>query len=118
MLKKLATIYALLHACCAFANVDANLATLAELDTVKGIGPELSQRIVAQRHKAIFIDWSDLINRVHGIGNASAAKLSAQGLRVNGKAFPGGSGPEVSSLPTSAPAALEKPDKSPLFTRP
>ena len=33
------------------------------------------------------MDWADLIRRVKGIGMGNAAKLSAQGLRVNGAAF-------------------------------
>lgn len=112
MLKKLLTLPALLCAVCAFAQVDANQATLAELDAVKGIGPELSQRILAQRNKAIFLDWPDLIGRVHGLGNASAAKFSANGLTVNGKAFAGASGPAKASGSTAAVDPLEKPHKS------
>lgn len=89
MLKKILTITALLYAACAFAAVDANQATQAELDAIKGIGPALSQRIVSQRKKAAFVDWADLIERVHGVGNTSAARFSAEGLTVNGKHFPG-----------------------------
>ena len=106
MLKKLLTICAMLCASCAFADVDANLATLAELDAVKGMGPALSQRILAQRDRAPFIDWADLMHRVHGIGNASAAKFSAQGLNVNGKPL----APLPTQVPVSSPEALEKPD--------
>lgn len=118
MLKKFLTISALLYAACAFANVDANQATLAELDAVKGIGPAISQRIIAQRHKAAFVDWSDLIGRVHGLGNATAAKYSAAGLTVNGKAFPGASVPAPGKVPASAASSLEKPDKGMPSTRP
>ena len=89
MLKKILTMTALLYAACAFAAVDANQATQAELDAIKGIGPALSQRIVSQRKKAAFVDWADLIERVHGVGNTSAARFSAEGLTVNGKHFPG-----------------------------
>ncbi|WP_159915588.1 helix-hairpin-helix domain-containing protein [Pantoea sp. 18069] len=112
MLKKILTISALLYAACAFAGVEANHATQSELDTVKGIGPALSQRIVSQRQKAAFVDWADLINRVHGIGNASAAKLSAEGLTVNGKNYQGGPalqgriappGPALKAPPPASP---------------
>ncbi|MET1116023.1 MAG: helix-hairpin-helix domain-containing protein [Comamonas sp.] len=118
MLKKILTISALLYGCLAFADIDANQATLAELDAVKGIGPALSQRILAQRHRAIFIDWPDLIDRVHGIGNTSASKFSAEGLTVNGKSFPGSSAPAPDRLPASTAAALEKPDRGAPFTPP
>lgn len=104
MLKKILTISALLCAACAFAGVDANQASQAELDAVKGIGPALSQRIISQRKKAAFVDWADLIDRVHGVGNTSAAKFSAEGLTVNGKHFPGGQLPQGRATPTAAPA--------------
>ena len=107
MLKKLLTISALLCASCVFARVDANQATQAELDAIKGIGPALSQRIIAQRKKAAFVDWADLIDRVHGVGNTSAARFSADGLTVNGKPFPGGLAPQ------SRGATAKAADKAP-----
>ena len=111
MWKKLLTICAMLWASCAFADVDANLATLAELDAVKGIGPALSQRILAQRDRAPFVDWADLMHRVHGIGNASAARFSAEGLNVNGKPFPASPPALPGQAPASVREALEKPDR-------
>lgn len=99
MLKPLLTTFALLHAGCVFASTDANLATLAELDAVPGISAALSQRIIGQRDKGVFADWSDLIARVHGIGSAAAASFSANGLTVNGKTF---SGSNVPAAETSA----------------
>ena len=118
MFKQLLTLCALLFAACTWAGADANLATQAELDAIKGIGPTLAQRIIAQRQKAGFADWPDLIQRVHGIGNASAAKFSAQGLTVNGKAFPGITPEQARSTPSRAlPAAAGK-APSPAMPRP
>lgn len=106
MLKPVLTSLALLHAACTFASTDANLATLAELDAIQGISPALSQRIVDQRDKAHFADWTDLIGRVYGIGSAAAARFSANGLTVNGRTFPG------ASVPAAETSAAEPPPGS------
>ena len=71
----------------AFAAVDANQATRADLETVKGIGPGLSAKIVDARKTGSFKDWNDLVERVGGIGAGNAAKLSQAGLTVGGSAF-------------------------------
>ena len=36
-----------------------------------------------------FKDWTDLIDRVKGLGEGNAAKFSTEGLTVNGAAFKG-----------------------------
>ncbi len=72
----------------AFA-VDINQATQAELESIKGIGPAFSTRILDARKRAVFKDWGDLAQRVKGVGERSAANFSAQGLTVNGAAFAG-----------------------------
>lgn len=87
MLKKLLAIVAMLCATAAMAAADVNRASEAELDAVKGIGPGTSKLIVAERKKAAFKDWEDLISRVKGIGEARAANLSDAGVTVNGTAF-------------------------------
>ncbi len=87
MFKKiLASLLALLAAA-SFAAVDINKATVADLDSIKGIGPSTSAKMLDQRKVAPFKDWADLIQRVPGIGDKRAAKLSTQGLTVNGDAF-------------------------------
>ena len=122
MLKRILTISAVLYAACAFATVDANQATLEQLDAVKGINPALSQRIIDQRNKASFADWSDLIARVHGIGNATAAKFSANGLTVNGRLFEGGLMHPVNTSPLEAagpsPVSFQKDDAAAPLLRP
>lgn len=87
MLKKLLAFCALLFACAAFAAVDVNQASEADLDGINGIGPGLSQRIIAEREKGEFKDWADFIERVKGIGDKTATKFSASGLTVQGKRF-------------------------------
>ena len=66
----------------ALAAVDANTATREQLDAVRGIGPALSERIVAERSRSPFKDMNDLQQRVRGIGSQTAKKLEAAGLTV------------------------------------
>ncbi|MEJ6005115.1 helix-hairpin-helix domain-containing protein [Paucibacter sp. AS339] len=67
--------------------LEANQASRAELESLTGLGPALVERMLTARSEAPFKDWADLRRRVHGIGAATAAKLSAQGLRVAGQAY-------------------------------
>ena len=71
----------------AFAGVEVNTATAAELDSVQGIGPDLSTKILKARRNGAFLDWGDLRARVKGLGARNAARLSAKGLTVDGAAF-------------------------------
>ena len=87
MLKKILAIVAMLYAAAAFAAVDVNKASAAELDGVKGIGPGTSKRIMDERKKGDFKDWNDFITRVKGVGEGNAAKFSKEGLTVGGAAY-------------------------------
>jgi competence protein ComEA len=87
MLKKILAVLAMLYAAACFAAVDVNTAKAADLDGVKGIGPVLSKNILDERKKGKFKSWEDLVERVKGLGPASAAKLSAEGLTVNGDTY-------------------------------
>lgn len=69
----------------ALAAVELNSADQAALESVRGIGPGLSAKLLAERQKSAFKDWADVIARVPGVGPASAAKLSAAGLTVQGQ---------------------------------
>jgi competence protein ComEA len=100
MLKKILAIITLLYASVAFAAVDVNKATAAELDSVKGIGPAISTKIIDERKKGNFKDWNDFIERVKGVGEGNAAKFSSEGLTVNGAGFKGAA--------PAAPAAKEE----------
>lgn len=85
---RILTAFAL--ACCTFAAqaaADANQSSQAELEAVKGIGPTLATRILDERKKGGFKNWSDLMSRVKGIGEPTANKLSGNGLTVAGQAF-------------------------------
>ncbi len=67
----------------AFA-ADANSASKAELEAIKGIGPTISDRIIEERKKGAFKDMKDLEERVKGIGEENVKKMSAAGLTVGG----------------------------------
>jgi competence protein ComEA len=71
----------------AFAAVDVNKASQAELETVKGIGPGLSAKILKARETGSFKDWGDLVDRVGGVGPGNAARFSQAGLTVGGSAY-------------------------------
>jgi competence protein ComEA len=102
MLKKILAFAAMLYVAACFAAVDVNQGSAADLDSVKGIGPAKSGKILAERKKGNFKDWNDFISRVSGIGEKSAAKLSEAGLTVNGTPYKG-----------AAPAAAAKKDEKP-----
>jgi competence protein ComEA len=101
MLKRLMSLLITLCAATAFAAVDVNTASPADLDSVKGIGPGTSSKLLEVRKNGKFKDWSDLIERMPGIGEKRAAKLSAEGLTVNGESFKAVS--TVKSPPTEKP---------------
>ena len=100
MFKKILAFFAAMSLVAAFAAVDVNKATEAELDGIKGIGPVTSKLIMAERKKSEFKNWDDFVSRVKGVGDKSAAQFSAAGLTVGGTAY----------KPTTAPAmAADKP---------
>ncbi len=83
----LATLLATVAIASNAAAVDANNASQADLEAVKGIGPGMSTRILDERKKSPFKDWSDFVGRVKGVGDGNAAKFSGGGLTVNGAAY-------------------------------
>lgn len=88
----------------AFAAVDINKADKATLDTLKGVGPVIADRIIAERKKGEFKDWNDLISRVQGIGEATAAEMSGSGATIGGVSYKGGA-PKAADKAKDKPAA-------------
>ena len=117
MLKKLLAIVALLFAAAAFAAVDVNKASSAELDGIKGIGPAISTKILDERKKGNFKDWNDFIERVKGVGEGNGAKFSAEGLTVNGASFKGVA-PAAAAAPMVKAAAPAAPMAAPAVAAP
>lgn len=68
--------------------MEVNTATEADLDSLKGVGPATTARVLAERAKGEFSGWADLMARVRGLRSATAAKWSEQGLTVNGQRYP------------------------------
>ena len=108
-LRLVLTVFALgafaFNACAA---VDANQATRADLETVKGIGPGLSGKILDARKTGNFKDWGDLVERVGGIGSGNANKLSQNGLTVGGASF---DGKAVAAVPAKEPKVKKTSEK-------
>ena len=104
MIKKILAVVAMLYAAVAFAAVDVNKATAAELDGIKGIGPGISAKILDERKKGNFKDWNDFIERVKGVGETNAAKFSAEGMTV---------GTATYKATAAAPAVPAKKDEKP-----
>ena len=87
MLKIFLSLIAMLYTAVCLAGTDVNKANAADLDSIKGIGPSLSGKILDERKRGNFKDWNDLLARVKGMGQKNAAKFSAQGLTVNEAAY-------------------------------
>jgi len=100
MLKKILTLVAMLYAAACFAAVDVNKAGAPELDSIKGVGPALSSKILDERKKGNFKDWNDFVARVKGVGPKNAARFSSEGLTVDGAPFKG-----AAAAPAIKPAA-------------
>lgn len=87
MFRKILTIVLTAFALHAAAAVEVNKANQAELESVKGIGPGLSTKILDARKTGQFKDWDDMVGRVSGIGPGNAARFSQAGLTVAGAGY-------------------------------
>ena len=105
MFKKILAFFAAMSLVAAFAAVDVNKASEAELDGIKGIGPITSKLIMSERKKGEFKNWEDFVSRVKGVGDKSAAQFSAGGLTVGGVAY---KGPAVKPAKASDKPVTEK----------
>ena len=89
----------------AFADIDVNKASQAELESIKGVGPSMSSKILDARKTGPFKDWADLQARVKGVGAGNAEKLSKEGLTVNGSLFGAATVPENTTKSAKAKSA-------------
>jgi len=91
----------------AFA-LDVNAATQEQLREVRGIGPKTAQIIVEERDRSgRYESFSDLSDRVKGIGPKKAAALQASGLTI------GASAPAAAAAATPARARTPQPPGGP-----
>ena len=96
----------------AFAAIDVNQASQAELETVKGIGPGLSAKIIKARQTSSFKTWDDLVDRVSGVGPGNAARFSQAGLTVAGSAYSGTAAQPMKDAKASKAAKAEAAPKA------
>ena len=75
-------------ACLSVWALEINQANEAELDSIKGMGPAMTRKVLIARAEKPFANWKDLMLRVSGIGKAKAKDFSDQGVLVNGQSFP------------------------------
>lgn len=108
MLRMFTALILAAFALAAQAAVEANKASQAELETVKGIGPALSSKILDARKAGSFKDWNDLVDRVGGVGPGNAARYSQAGLTVNNVAYTTG----AAAAPEKSASATVKVPKS------
>lgn len=106
MIRNFIAVLLATFALTAFAAVDANKASQAELETVKGIGPGLSGKIIDARKTGTFKNWGDLVERVGGVGPGNAARFSQAGLTVAGAPF------EAATVAATAAGATAKTAKA------
>ncbi len=124
MLKKIAValLGSMMFAGVAVAAVEVNSADQAALDSIPGVGPSTSRAIIAERDKnGKYRDWTDLQQRVKGIGERNVVKLSAAGLVVNGQPHaPSGTeaGKPAASQGSAMKAAAPSPEKGAPQPRP
>ncbi|OZI51261.1 hypothetical protein CAL21_04910 [Bordetella genomosp. 4] len=63
--------------------LDANMATVEQLEAINGVGPRTARIIVQERERAgLFESLEDLSDRVRGIGRKRLGRLRAAGLTV------------------------------------
>ena len=67
--------------------LEINQSNEAELDSIKGMGPAMTRKVLNARAEKPFINWKDLMSRVTGMGKNKAQHFSDQGVLVNGLAF-------------------------------
>ena len=67
--------------------LEINQANEAELDSIKGMGPAMTRKVLSARADKPFTNWKDLMSRVMGIGKNKAQQFSDQGVLVNGLAL-------------------------------
>jgi competence protein ComEA len=87
------------------ASVDVNKASQAELETIKGIGPALSTKILDARKAGDFKSWADMVDRVGGVGPGNAARFSQAGLTVGGAPYSAPAADSKAPAPKAAAAA-------------
>ena len=87
---------------------ELNEATRAEIESLRGVGVELADRILTARRAGPFADVQDLRQRVKGVSRQALRGLLEAGMTVGGLAVPPdaatGSSQRTTPPPHGAPA--------------
>lgn len=108
MIRNFVALLLAVFALNAFAAIDVNQASRAELETVKGIGPGLAAKILQARQANSFKSWDDLVERVGGVGPGNAARFSQAGLTVSGSVYSGAAAKPAKAAKADKPAKAVK----------
>jgi competence protein ComEA len=68
--------------------MDLNQATRAEIEAVRGVGVELTQRLLAAREEEPFQDWGEARKRVKGLGKRALAGFAEAGFHIKNQPPP------------------------------
>ncbi|NBT10300.1 MAG: hypothetical protein EBT24_04770 [Betaproteobacteria bacterium] len=67
------------------AAIDLNQATRAEIEAVRAVGVELTERLLRARSTSPFSDWQDLRKRVKGVSRRALEGFAEAGFHIRGK---------------------------------
>ncbi|MDI9336114.1 MAG: hypothetical protein QM520_03690, partial [Gammaproteobacteria bacterium] len=68
-------------------SIEINDATEAELDSLKGLGPRLTKKILQEKFIQPFGGWQDFIHRLGFQSTTLIHQLSHQGVTINGQSL-------------------------------
>lgn len=66
-------------------SIDLNQATRAEIESVRAVGVELTERLLQARQQAPFSDWQDLRRRVKGVSRKALQGFAEAGFEIRGQ---------------------------------
>lgn len=98
--------------------IDVNMASLSQLESLRGVGPRTAKMIVHERARAgAFTSMEDLSDRVRGLGVRRVRALQAAGLEVRSSSVgqatqavsPNRAGPSQKKSKDSGPVPEAKP---------
>ncbi|MFM8664915.1 MAG: ComEA family DNA-binding protein [Betaproteobacteria bacterium] len=70
------------------ATIDLNQATRAEIESVRAVGVELTERLLQARSASPFHNWQDLRQRVKGVGRKALEGFAEAGFQIKGQSPP------------------------------